>query len=120
MSPESESERSRAAGEITRQTGTACFFSASANGGITASGIRLNSEEMVAAHARYPLGSRIRVKNLTNGKTVDVRVVDRFPESGRRIINVSEAAARELGFVKAGTAEVELNPVEDAPAAVHE
>jgi rare lipoprotein A len=93
------------------QSGIACFFSSSANGGLTASGSRLNSEELMAGHARLPLGSWIRVENLANGKTADVQIVDRFPDTTGRIINVSEAAARQLGFVKAGTAEVKLTPV---------
>ncbi len=83
-----------------------------ANGGVTASGTRLNSEELVAAHPRFPLGSWVRAKNLANGQTVDLRIVDRFPGGAGRIINLSEAAARKLGFVKAGTTVVELDPID--------
>ena len=108
----SESERSRIAAANTKETGIACFFSSSANGGLTASGNRLNSEEFVAGHPRLPLGSWVRVRNLGNGQTVDVRIVDRLPESSKRVINLSEAAARKLGFIKAGTAEVELESIE--------
>lgn len=97
-------------GVEVKDTGEACFFSKSANGGLTASGIRLNSEELVAAHASFPLKSRVRVTNLANGKTVDVQIVDRFPVS-KRIISVSEAAARQLGFISSGTAEVKLDPI---------
>jgi rare lipoprotein A len=64
----------------------------------------------VAAHATYPLGSRARVTNLANGKSVEVEIVDRFP-STKRIINVSEEAARQLGFIQAGSAEVRVEPV---------
>lgn len=105
----SEPERLRAGD--TKETGIACFFSASANGGMTASGVRLNSEDLVAGHPRLPLGSWARVTNLGNGQTVDVRIVDRFPESSKRVVNLSEAAARKLGFVKAGTAQVELESI---------
>ena len=79
-------------------TGTACFFSTRAAG------------ELVAAHATLPIGTRVKVTNLTNRKTVEVQVVERFQASGR-VINVSEAAARQLGFIQAGTAEVQLELV---------
>ena len=64
--------------------------------------------ELVASHASYPLGSRVKVTNVANGKSVEVRIVGRFANSSRRIINVSESAARELDFIKAGTAEVRV------------
>ena len=112
----SESERLRTGADNTKETGIACFFSSSANGGLTASGIRLNSEELVAGHPRLPLGSWVRVRNLGNGQTVDVRVVDRLPVSSKRVVNLSEAAARKLGFIKAGTAEVELESIEGPSA----
>lgn len=116
----SESERTRSGADSAKETGVACFFSSSANGGLTASGIRLNSEELVAGHPRLPLGSWVRVRNLGNGQTVDVRIVDRFPESSKRVVNLSEAAARKLGFIKAGTAQVELESIERSPTAARE
>jgi rare lipoprotein A (peptidoglycan hydrolase) len=102
----------RVASGANRETGTACFFSAAADGGLTASGTRLNSQEMVAGHASFPLGSWVRVRNLANGNTVDVRIVDRFPPSSRRVINLSQAAAEILGIIKAGTGQVELTLLE--------
>lgn len=115
-----QAERAHAAGAPARETGTACFFSSTANGGLTASGSRLHSEDLVAAHARFPLGSMVRAKNLANGETVDVRIVDRFPETSGRVINLSEAAARKLGFVKAGTALVELELIGGSSSAARE
>ena len=109
--PPGNPSRNACAPAITKETGIACFFSSSANGGMTASGVRLNSEDLVAGHPRLPLGSWARVTNLGNGQTVDVRIVDRFPESSKRVVNLSEAAARKLGFVKAGTAQVELESI---------
>lgn len=108
-----ESEQPSAGGAALEQTGKACFFSSRANGGLTASGRRLNSEELVAGHATYPLGSRVKITNLANRKTIEVLIVDRFPASGR-IINVSEAVARQLDFIKAGTADVRLDLVQQA------
>lgn len=106
--PPGEAERARVS---DRDAGSACFFSSTANGAVTVSGARLDSEQLMAAHPWFPMGSTVKVRNRANGKTVDVRIVDRFPGGSGRVINVSEAAARELGFVKAGTAQVELNLV---------
>ena len=110
--PSSSKKRgAETAADFPKESGRACFFSAKANGGMTASGVRLDSEELMAAHASYPLGSSVKVTNVANGKTVVVKVVDRYPPSANRIINLSEAAARQLEFVQAGTAEVNLEPV---------
>ena len=105
------SEADRLIQDRSTETGRAVFFSSNANGGLTASGARLNSEELMAGHASYPLGSLVKVTNLANGKTVEVRIVDRLPESSQRIINLSAAAARELDFLRAGTAMVRLELV---------
>ncbi len=94
-------------GAPSEQTGQACFFSSSANGGLTASGKHLDSEELTAGHASFPLGSTVRVTNLRNQRSVEVTIIDRLPVSWR-IINLSEAAARQLDFTKAGTTDVRL------------
>jgi rare lipoprotein A len=111
--------RPRAVVTDGRETGTACFFSSKANGRPTASGDHLDSEELVAAHGSFPFGSRVRVTNLANGKAVVVRIIDRFPDP-KRIISVSEAAAREIGLIKTGTAQVELTVVEEDGEAARE
>jgi rare lipoprotein A len=90
--------------------GKACFFASRVGPGLAASGEAVNPDEFVAAHATYALGSFVRVTNLANGNTLEVRIVDRFPDS-RRIISVSEASARELGFYEEGTADVKVDPV---------
>ncbi len=90
--------------------GQACFFSSKRGRAVTASGVDANADELVAAHATYALGSRVMVTNLANGKGVEVRIVDRLPDS-RRIISVSEAAARQLGFYDAGIADVRVELV---------
>jgi rare lipoprotein A len=93
-------------------TGKARFFSSKVNGGLTASGERLNSEQMMAGHPSYRLGSWVRVTNLGNGKSVEVKIVDRLPASSGRVINVSESAARQLDLIRAGTADVRLELVQ--------
>jgi rare lipoprotein A len=94
------------------EQGTACYFSSRADGALTAGGDRLDSKALVAGHGRLPLGSRARVTNLGNGKSVEVRIVDRFPGTSGRVINLSEQAAREIGMLRAGTAQVRVEPVE--------
>ena len=63
---------------------------------------------MTAAHRTLPFGSHVRVTNTRNGRSVVVRINDRGPFSPRRIIDLSKAAAREIGMVRAGTAHVRI------------
>lgn len=89
------------------------------NGRITASGERFNADKLTAAHFSLPFGTRVEVKNLRNGRTVVVRINDRFPiETLRkgRIIDLSYGAARRLGMVRDGVVPVELK-VLSSPAA---
>ncbi len=70
-------------------------------------------DAMVAAHPTYPFGTVVRVTNLRNRRSVEVRILDRGPAAGPRadgvIIDVSHAAARALGFIQAGRARVKLD-----------
>ena len=68
----------------------------------TASGERMNPSDMTAAHRNYRFGSKIRVTNKRNGKSVVVRINDRGPFVKGRIIDVSKAAASQLGFIRSG------------------
>lgn len=94
------------------QRGTAVYYASRFQGRRTASGARLNQAEMVAAHPSLPFGCVVRVTNPREGRSVDVKIIDRGPSpSGQRrgiIIDVSQGAARELGFLGRGTAAVEV------------
>ncbi len=94
------------------QRGTAVFYASSFHGRRTASGKRLDNGAMVAAHPSASFGCLVRVTNRDQGNSVDVTVVDRGPSLGgqRRgiVIDVSQAAARELGFLARGSAVVEV------------
>ena len=68
----------------------------------TASGERMNPAAMTAAHRSLPFGSKIRVTNQRNGKSVIVRINDRGPFIKGRVIDLSKAAAHRLGFVSSG------------------
>ena len=75
----------------------------------TASGEMMNPSEMTAAHRSLPFGTKVLVENLTNGRSVVVRINDRGPFVGGRIIDVSKAAASVLGILGSGTARVKVS-----------
>jgi rare lipoprotein A len=87
------------------QTGRASWYALTSK---TASGERCNPQALTAAHPSLPFGTKVKVENLKNGKTVVVRINDRGPYAGGRIIDLTKAAAGRLGFVGAGTAKVRL------------
>jgi rare lipoprotein A len=97
-------------GSLTGHTevGQASYYAAPYHGRATASGERFDTHKLTAAHRTLPFGTRVRVTNLTNGKSVVVTITDRGPFKHGRVIDVSERAARELGFVRAGTARVRV------------
>jgi rare lipoprotein A len=89
------------------QRGMATFYGREAHGGPTASGERFDMRKMTAAHRTLPLGTRVRVTNTRNGRSVEVRINDRGPYGGKgRIIDLSEAAARRLDMIDAGVVPV--------------
>jgi peptidoglycan lytic transglycosylase len=81
-------------------------------GSRTASGERFDKRELTAAHRTLPFGTRVLVTNLATGRSVTVRVNDRGPFVAGRIIDVSRAAAEELGMVGRGVTKVKLTVVE--------
>jgi rare lipoprotein A len=88
--------------------GNASFYGAEFVGRRTASGEAFDPQAMTAAHRTVPFGSLIRVTNLSDGRTVVVRVNDRGPWSRDRIIDLSYAAAKQIGLHRSGMARVEL------------
>lgn len=91
------------------QTGRASFYGPGFHGEQTASGEIFDQEALTAAHPTLKFGSRLRVTNLENGSTVLVTINDRGPFVKGRVIDVSKAAARALGFIREGTARVRLD-----------
>lgn len=89
-------------------SGTASYYSNAFAGKRTASGEAFDPSSLTAAHRTAPFGSRIHVTNLGNGKDVVVRVNDRGPWTRGRVIDVSHAAAKKLGMIGSGTAQVSL------------
>ena len=93
------------------QIGLSAWYGGKHHGGPTASGERFNKHAMTAAHRKLPFGTRVRVTHRKTGKSVVVRINDRGPY-GRAIIDVSEAAAKELGIIKEGVAPVRIEVLE--------
>ena len=91
--------------------GRASFYGAELAGHRTASGERFDPTELTAAHRTLPLGAKLRVTNLSNGKSVIVRINDRGPGARSRILDISLAAAKEIAMVRSGTAQVKLELV---------
>jgi rare lipoprotein A len=93
-------------------TGTASWYGGAHHGRRTANGERFDMNRRTAAHRRLPFGTKIRVTNLENGKSVVLVVNDRGPYVAGRLIDVSRRAAEDLGFIGQGTARVRLSVVE--------
>ncbi|MFB9374630.1 septal ring lytic transglycosylase RlpA family protein [Algimonas porphyrae] len=90
------------------QTGTASWYGPKFHGKPTANGETFDKRAMTAAHKTLPLNSMVVVTNLENGRTVTLRLNDRGPFIGNRIIDLSEAAAEALGYKANGLAEVRV------------
>src|SRR5262245_50246614 len=101
----------KAVPEPASQSGTASFYSHSFHGRKTASGATYDETQLTAAHRTLPFGTRVRVTNVANDRSVVVTVTDRGPSNHRRVIDVSRRAAELLGFVEAGTTRVLLEVI---------
>ncbi len=110
------SEPGRAAGGGTNgrayeAVGVASWYGAKFHGRTTASAEPYDMNAMTAAHPSLPFGTKVRVTNLENGRSVVVRINDRGPFAKRRIIDVSSHAAEHLGFLGAGLARVRVEVI---------
>ncbi len=93
----------------TLEAGQASYYGQELAGNPTASGETFSPDDLTAAHPTLPFGSLVRVTNTRNGRSVVVRINDRGPFAESRIIDLSHAAAREIGMVRAGTAHVRVD-----------
>jgi len=88
--------------------GVASWYGEAAQGRLMASGRPYNEYAMVAAHRTLPLGTEVRVTNLRNGRSVNVRIMDRGPHVAGRAIDLSKGAAERLRFTHQGLAPVKI------------
>lgn len=100
------------------ETGIASWYGADFHEQRTANGEIFNKNELTAAHKTLPLPSLARVTNLDNGRSIVVRINDRGPFSGARLIDVSQRAAQLLGFEGQGTAKVRVQVLADESKAI--
>ena len=99
-------------GSLETRVGVASYYGREFHGRTTASGVRFDMNALVAAHPSYPFGTRVRVTNLANDRSTDVRIVDRGPAAELRadglLIDLSHKAAEVLGFIQQGRTRVRL------------
>jgi rare lipoprotein A len=97
----------------TTEHGVASWYGPGFHGQATASGETYDQYDMTAAHRSWPLGTRARVINQENGRSCVVRINDRGPFVDDRILDLSYAAARQLGMLQGGTSAVTIEPLTD-------
>jgi rare lipoprotein A len=90
------------------QQGTASYYGRKFHQKRTANGEVFDMQRMTAAHKNLPFGTMLKVTNLKNEKVVWVRVNDRLPQNSKRIIDISRAAATEIGMINDGVAKVKI------------
>jgi len=94
------------------EEGKASYYGKKFEGRKTASGEMFNNKKLTAAHKTLPLGTIVRVTNLDNGKSIDVRINDRGPFIGGRIIDLTERAFDKIADRKLGTIDVSVQVLE--------
>jgi rare lipoprotein A len=113
--PRAAAPRSPAPGaDEATQVGNASWYGHPHHGRRTASGEPYDMNRLTAAHRTLPLGTRVLVTNLDNGRSVEVRINDRGPFVAGRVIDLSRAAARRLGALGTGVIPVRLKIIDDA------
>lgn len=91
--------------------GKASYYGKKFHGNPTASGERFDMNKMTAAHRTLPFGTRVKVTNLRNKRSITLRINDRGPFKKDRILDMSKAAAKKLGILETGTATVTMEVV---------
>ena len=107
-----KSNAAPAAAPAFRQVGVASWYGPGFHGKRTASGERFDQNKLTAAHRSLPLDTVVKVTNLDNGKAVKVSINDRGPYVGKRVIDLSKAAANRLDMTDDGTARVRIEVAE--------
>lgn len=111
ISSDSSAARSCPAAAASREQGVASWYGRDFHGLATAGGEPFDMYALTAAHPTLPLGTLVRVRNLENGRSVDVRINDRGPYRQGATIDLSYRAAEVLGMVREGRAPVEVVPL---------
>lgn len=99
---------------VDTAVGHASFYSDKFIGKKTASGEIFSQDKLTCAHNTYPLGSKVRVTNLKNGKTIVLKVNDRLHHRNPRLVDLTRAGATKLGFNKSGIVKVKVELISSA------
>jgi rare lipoprotein A len=99
-------------GIVTAQEGLVSWYGAAFHDRPTANGERFDSNGLTMAHPTLPFGTEVKVTNLRNGRSVVVRVNDRGPHVGKRIADLSRAAAAQIGMLKRGVVRARIEVLE--------
>lgn len=103
-----------AASKPVKTTGVASYYASKFNGRKTCSGQKFCNDSLTAAHKSLKIGTYVQVRNLKNDSIVVVRINDRLPQSSKRSIDLSQRAAKQLNFMRAGLAKVEITVLDSA------
>lgn len=95
------------------QTGEASYYANTFNGRLTASGSVFSNDKLTAAHKELPFGTKVKVTNISNHKSVTVTITDRGPFIKGRIIDLSQKAANKLGFLNQGATRVQIEVINE-------
>lgn len=109
--PASVATRGAAATQPIVEVGVASWYGEERQGNLTANGEVFDMNGLTAAHRDFPMGTKVKVTNLLNRKSVTLRINDRGPGIRGRIIDVSMAAAKSLGFLRSGLVTVQVEVV---------
>jgi rare lipoprotein A len=111
----------RGGGSKTKQVGLASWYGKPHQGQKTASGERFSRSQLTAAHPSLPMGTKVQVTNLRTGQHVVVKINDRGPRTKgkRRIIDLSEAAAKRIGLTPRGVEMVQVVVLKDTSEVFH-
>ncbi len=88
--------------------GVASYYAEKFNGRKTSSGEKFSNDSLTAAHKKFKFGTYVLVRNLKNDSTIIVKINDRLPQSSTRSIDLTSRAAKQLNFLRAGLAKVEI------------
>jgi rare lipoprotein A len=96
---------------VSAEEGVAAYYSNKFQGRKMVNGTRYDKNKLTAAHKTLPLGTKVKVTDLKNNKSVVVTITDRGPHSKKRMIDLSYAAAKKIGLINAGLSKVKLDVI---------
>ncbi len=100
---------------VRSELGTASFYADKFQGRLTSSGIRYDKNKMTCAHNSLPMGTWLKVTNLLNHRSVNVKVIDRLHHNNTRLVDLSRIAATKLGIIGRGVARVKVEVLRKKP-----